>query len=72
MDPDRQKLTDAEIKIIKQTIYTVPNDGDFFPAIWLRRLIQANNGVDRFLLESGRSILLYLGPILWLIYIISL
>jgi hypothetical protein len=40
-------------------------------AVWVRCVVQADNGLDRFLLDYGRNFLSYFGIILYIIYFIE-
>lgn len=71
MDIDKQRLTDAEIKILTKNIYTIPDDGDVLSPVWLRCIIRDNHALDKFLLDYRRNFLPYFGFILWVIFIIS-
>lgn len=71
MDPDRQRLINAEIKIIKQSSNMVPNDGDVLPSLWIRRIIQSYTGLDAFLLDYGFNFLPYIGIFFYFAYIVT-
>ena len=47
------------------------NVGDFLLPLWLRRIIQENNGLDWVVLGYCRDFLLPFGSILWLIYLFT-
>lgn len=40
----------------------------FFPTVWVRRPFQINHGVDKFILDNGYNILLYIGCIFWALF----
>jgi len=42
-----------------------------FQSIWIRRFIQASNGLDKFLLDYGFNFLLRIGTIFWCLYFIA-
>jgi hypothetical protein len=43
---------------------------NFFLSIWLRRIVQDRDGVDRFFLDYGRYFLPTFGFICWLLFLI--
>ena len=48
-----------------------PNVGYVFQSTWLRRIVQAGDGLDRFLLDYGCNFLLRFSFILYLILFIK-
>lgn len=48
-----------------------PDAGYVFQPAWLRRVVQAGNGLDRFLLDYGCNFLLRFSFILYLILFIK-
>lgn len=75
MDPDSKRyikdINDLEIKIFKERVYSVPDDGNVFQPIWVRRVIQNSMGLDRFLLDYGFDFLLPCGIFSWFIFFIE-
>lgn len=43
----------------------------FFSTIWIRCIVQDRNGLDKILLDSGYSILLYISIISYVIFFID-
>lgn len=72
MDPDSKRYTkeinDLEIQILKQRVYAVPDAGNVFQSAWIRRVVQADNGLDRFLLDYGFNFLWRCGLFSWFIF----
>jgi hypothetical protein len=75
MDPDskqiQKQLNDLEIKILKQRSDFLPHGSNVLQSTWLRRTIQASNGLDGFLLDYGFNFLPSCGFISWLIFLIT-
>ena len=65
MDPD--SYTNEKRKQTK-TCERIPNLCDVLPASRIRCSFRTNNETDRFLLDYGYYILLYLGPIFWSLF----
>ena len=73
MDPDsRNNINDLEKKIFKQPSNILPNGSNVFQPIWVRRVIQTSNDIDRFLLDYGFTFLPSCGIISWIIFLIAL
>jgi hypothetical protein len=71
MDPDRQKLIDAEIKIIKQTSYSTPDDGNVFQSLRDGHPYLFSNEMDRFIHDYHINFLLPSGIVLFIIFLIA-
>lgn len=64
-------IHDLEIEILKQRSYIVSDDSDVLQSAWLRRTIQASNGLDRFLLDYGFDFLLRCAFFSWTIFLVE-
>jgi len=71
MDPDGKRLNDLEINILKQRGNILLNDSNVLQPLWVRRLIQDGNELDRFLLDYGFNFLWNCGILSWIIFLIQ-
>ena len=71
MDPDSKRLYDLEKTILEQRTYSLSNDSNVFQSVWIRRLIQTSDGVDRFLLDYRYNFLFPIGIVFWAIFILK-
>lgn len=67
MDPD--SYTNDKRKQTKAS-ECIPHFCDVLPTTRIRCSIRINNEIDRFLLDYGCYILLYLGPVFWALFYI--
>jgi hypothetical protein len=70
-DPERQKLNEAEIKILRETSNNTTNDGDVLQSIWVRYPFLYSNEVDRFLLSYHFNFLLPSGIMFLVLFLIT-
>lgn len=72
MDPDSDKrLNDLEIEILKQRSHILSDDSNVLQSSWIRRTIQASDGLDRFLLVYGFNFLWPSGIISWAVFLLQ-
>jgi hypothetical protein len=71
MDPDRQKLTDAEIKILKQNSNATADDGNVLQSIRNGHPYLFSHEVDRFIHDYHLNFLLPSGVVLFIIFLIT-
>lgn len=60
---------DKQIQQIKIANHK-PNVGYLFSTFWLRCPIRLDNEIDWFLLDYGFNFLLYLGSLLWMLFLL--
>jgi hypothetical protein len=73
MEPgSRNKINDLEKTIFKQLSNFLPNGSNVFQSSWIRRVVQTNNDLDRFLLDYGFTFLPSCGVVSWVIFLIAL
>ena len=72
MSPDgKPLLNDLEIKILKKRSDSLLNAGDVLQPAWIRRAVQTSDGLDRFLLDYGFTVLPRIGFFFWVVFLIQ-